>query len=475
MSLEFIVGNLAGGTRWEMLEGRRHLVGPVVIGGEAVLNGSQGAFFYPRLEWEKTIGDWNGKPVIVNHAELQGKEVSAADPEVFNRQKVGILFKSLWNGKARAEAWIDEEKANKVDPRIIASMLANQVIEVSTGLKVNAKLEAGTFEGTPYKGIATEHKPDHLALLPDDVGAYSIADGGGLLQLNKESGSTAHDIGLNLDRVVRNALSHEDLRKRLVNELRQRHQGVDEEIGVFVEAVFNSKIVYELERDGSSTFFAVGYSVDGEVITLEAGAVEVVSNQVFQTVDGTVILNEEEEEKVSDKFDKKKFVGELITNEQSKWSEDDREALMGLSDEILQKFEVANAEPEPEPEPKPEPKPKPDPKLKDPLKPEPVTLENLIANASPEDQELFAEMRNSHGAEKQRLVNVVTANAQSDFTKEELGRMALPQLRKLAALAKTEPEPEGELVGVGNWSGAPRGGPSSVPPEQEPLGLPTWE
>jgi len=170
----------SGSVRWAELEGRKHAIVPVVMAGVGVLNGSKGPLFYPAEEHEKTASDWNGKPIVVYHAELDGREVSAASPEIFERQRVGVIFNARWeSGKLRADAWIDEAKANVVDPRVMRTILTNSVMEVSTGLKVDVRNESGDYGGTPYDGIAVNYRPDHLALLPDQIGAYSIADGGG--------------------------------------------------------------------------------------------------------------------------------------------------------------------------------------------------------------------------------------------------------------------------------------------------------
>jgi hypothetical protein len=476
MTLEFIVSNLAGYLRWEELEGRRHLVGPMVIGGEGVLNGSQGAFFYPASEWESSIDQWNGKPIIVNHAELAGKESSAADPKVFNRQKVGVVFNAKWDGKARTEAWIDEEKANQIDPRIIRGMLANQMIEVSTGLKVNPELTSGEFQGTPYTAEAVNYRPDHVAILLDDVGAYSIMDGGGLLQLNKESGTTAEDIGLNLKRIVNNALSHEDLRKRVTRELRERYPMEGDEGAVFIEAVYDSKIIYEVERNGLSKLYATEYVVTDDQITLGVASVEVAEKTVYETASGVILANLEKEDEVSkeiEAFDKGEIISALIANERTQWTEDDRPALEALEEDVIQKLEPTAVENQDLTREPPDEAKLDEAKLDEAKLDEakPPTLESLIANASPADQDLFLEMRASHAADRSRLTEVIVANEANDYTLQELEAMPVSSLKKLAKLAAREPSSE-ELVA--NFAGMPGGSTVAAPAEQEPLGLPEW-
>src|SRR5690606_1872073 len=53
--------------RFEMLEGRQHLVVPMVMLTEGVHCGSQGCLFYPEEELAKVPAVWNYKPIVVYH------------------------------------------------------------------------------------------------------------------------------------------------------------------------------------------------------------------------------------------------------------------------------------------------------------------------------------------------------------------------------------------------------------------------
>ena len=57
-------------------------------------------------------------------------------------------------------------------------------MEVSTGLFTENVQANGVFGGKAYHAIATNYRPDHLAILPDQIGACSIEDGAGLLRVN---------------------------------------------------------------------------------------------------------------------------------------------------------------------------------------------------------------------------------------------------------------------------------------------------
>jgi hypothetical protein len=47
---------------------------------------------------------------------------------------------------------------------------------------MDVQKQVGTLNGMEYGRIARNLMPDHLAILPDKIGACSIADGAGLLR-----------------------------------------------------------------------------------------------------------------------------------------------------------------------------------------------------------------------------------------------------------------------------------------------------
>jgi hypothetical protein len=160
------------------LEGRPHLVVPMVMIVEGVWNGSAGGVFYPAEVLKNSVALWNGKPIVVYHPDMFGSGF-AGHPEIFNRQKVGVVFNTKFeDNKLKADAWLDKARLNTVDTRIANALAKSQPIEVSTGLGVHTDNE--TTNGGAM--IATEIQPDHLALLPDQRGACSLADGAGLLR-----------------------------------------------------------------------------------------------------------------------------------------------------------------------------------------------------------------------------------------------------------------------------------------------------
>lgn len=185
---ETILFNVGGKKpTYQTLEGKRYLVVSMAMLTEGVHSGSNGPLYYPKEELAKTPVVWNTKPIVVYHPEQNGKGVSATLPEILETRKVGMVMNTKFDNKLRAEAWLDEAKLKKVDKRVLNSIQKGEMVEVSTGLFTDNIQKEGEWNGEKYKAIATNYRPDHLAILPDRVGACSIADGAGLLQLNEEA------------------------------------------------------------------------------------------------------------------------------------------------------------------------------------------------------------------------------------------------------------------------------------------------
>lgn len=169
--------------RNETLEGKQYKAIPMVMLKEGVLNGSNGPTFYPAKEVAKAPAGWNMKPVVVYHPTVNGQGISATEPHVIENQKIGLIMNTQWkDGALKAEAWIDVEKANKVDSRVMQSINNGEMMEVSTGLYSDTDVAFGSYLDRDYGKVASNYVPDHLAVLPDKKGALSIEDGAGLLR-----------------------------------------------------------------------------------------------------------------------------------------------------------------------------------------------------------------------------------------------------------------------------------------------------
>lgn len=175
-TVELIVCNLAPPRR-ETIGGREYLVASATSIVPGVLNGSKGPLFYPPQFVEQSVPTWNEVPLVVFHPNVMGKYVSAA---AVPDKHVGVLRNTSFDGKLRHECWFDVVKLAKVSPDVLRDLKAGKPIEVSTGLYTNNIDLKGTHDGRPYVQVATGYRPDHLAVLPGQIGACSIRDGCGL-------------------------------------------------------------------------------------------------------------------------------------------------------------------------------------------------------------------------------------------------------------------------------------------------------
>lgn len=186
--MEKLVANLANQVQRKRLQGRDYLVAPVSMIVEGVLAGSEGPLLYEGSEIQKAIPAWNARPITIGHPETpSGSKISGCTAEALEKYGVGMVLNTRFNVKAKkqkAEAWFDEERLKTVPGGdiILAALSANTKVEVSTGLFVDkVPVTNGNYNGKPYTHRAVNFCPDHLAILLNEPGACSIADGAGLL------------------------------------------------------------------------------------------------------------------------------------------------------------------------------------------------------------------------------------------------------------------------------------------------------
>lgn len=184
-AVEILVVNLGiGRVRKEHWQGKEYLVAPLTLIVPGVLNGSKGPLYYPSDEIEKGYTSWNGIPIVVNHPTINGIPVSARDPYVLARYEIGRVYRSaIRNGALTAEGWFDPIQILRVDNRINEWLMTQKPFELSTGLNTDNEPapDGSQFNGKPYTHTARNYRPDHVAVLPDQIGACSIRDGCGVL------------------------------------------------------------------------------------------------------------------------------------------------------------------------------------------------------------------------------------------------------------------------------------------------------
>lgn len=412
--------------RRETLHGKPHIVAPVAMLTEGVHNGSGGPLLYKETDCAAAVPAWNMKPVVVYHPTINGQGVSAADPSVLETYQVGIVMNTAWRGKLRCEAWIDEELAEKVDNRVLQALENNQVMEVSTGLFTTNVKDPGEWNGEAYDAIATNHQPDHLALLPDQKGACSVADGAGLLQMNEAAeaadvpeGRVVRVMAMHLDamrRMIGNQMSHNDLRDQLYSLV---NPPAGDGAYVWIVDVYEDHFVYEHDDKGASVLYRQGYTITDDTTALDGDRVEVHRRTSYVPVNDFVGNSSptQPQKNKEDTVDKEATVNALIANAETAWGEDHREQLMATDDAILQVLGDHSA---PAPAEATEATP---------------TVDQYIANAPAQIGDVLRNALATQAAQKQALIAQITANAKNPFSAEFLSTKPVEELQGLAALA----------------------------------------
>lgn len=327
-NMEQVTVNFSGTIQKKEMNGKQYLVAPMSLISPGVLNGSKGPLYYPPDEIMKSVDAWNGVPIVVYHPTMEGSALSARDPEVLNNQGIGFVFHTRYDKKLVAEGWFDIEAMERIDNRVLDSLNSGTEIELSTGLFTeNEKAMEGavTDNGKTYEFIARNYRPDHLAILPDQIGACSISDGCGVL-VNQEKEQEVwtyqtedHTFNVHFD-PVENEVSHSDLHEMLTRELKSRFK--QDEPSAWISEVFDKYIVYWQGDE----LFKLGYSKTKNEVTLSSESPEkVVKETSFVTV-----ANKKE---ISDMA--KEQIDQLIEN-CSCWTEEDREILNNMPEEKIE-------------------------------------------------------------------------------------------------------------------------------------------
>lgn len=159
----------------------KHLIAPGVLAIAGVMNGA----LLPADEIKPA--EWENVPLVLRHPRKDGRFVPNAT-EGADTVKIGFVANASFDARQRlrAEYHFDTEAMRLLPegPKLLAALENGRMLEQSTGYLHDFTANEGTYNGKRYRGIQRNVKPDHVAILPDDIGACSIADGCGVLQVN---------------------------------------------------------------------------------------------------------------------------------------------------------------------------------------------------------------------------------------------------------------------------------------------------
>ena len=172
-------------TRIETMDGIEYLVAPVIAVVAGVLNGE----LLPADVIEESVQFWEDVPIPVNHPTVYGANVSAKQLEQIKNDVVGRFYNARFEDDSlKGEMWIDIAKATEMGGEaleVLEKLQDGDVVEVSTAYFAKVTKMKGNVDGKKYNGVQSNIRPDHLALLPNKVGACSVADGCGANRVNE--------------------------------------------------------------------------------------------------------------------------------------------------------------------------------------------------------------------------------------------------------------------------------------------------
>lgn len=498
--------NLSTLVRHETMEDRPYVVVPMVMIVEGILNN----LLYTADDLAKTPEAWNLKPVIVYHPTYNGEPISACSVEVVNKMKIGVIMNTKWNAtkkRLEAEAWLEEARVKKVDERVWNALENGTMLELSTGLFVDSENEPGEFNGKSYGAVARNYRPDHLAVLPDQIGACSIVDGAGFLRVNSsiqgdEPRRKFFEIVENARKdflsklsaggfktLAENELSQDQTREQLMVALRKRYatEALDPKSGylqIYLCEVYDNYVVFEIGYDAQ--LLRLDYSKTASEVKLSTTTAQKVTRVVeYRTNSGPATNNKQEQLDMN----RKDAVDGLIKNHG--FAESDRDWLMGLKDEQFKPIAAnaaktaelaANAAKEKAAKEKADREAAELAANKGKDKPKEPTMEEYLATVPAALRGTIKAALQTHEDEKAKLVDEILANVGEEepiYEKAELESLEVNSLRKLAKATK-RPEivtHEDEPV-VRDFSGAASGAPAANADDGvdvTPLSRPTWE
>jgi len=464
----------------KLLDGRKHLVVPVVMMVAGVHAGSRGPLLHTASELSKAPASWNGIPVMIGHPQVNGMDVSANTPgvletavgKIFNTQMVGI--------KLKAEAWLDELKLQAVSPVALSYIKAKHPLDVSTGAFTAEKAIAGVYNNKRYNAIAYNLVPDHLALLPGEVGACSWTAGCGIR--NNKSSETSKDENNEMDDEVILTQKQEAYESILASALvdnKQGYQAMLEQVRGRLDSLDNAMSYHMLDElyddyliyrvrskvgDQALTYFQQTYKLnEDDSIEFTGNPVQVrrevkytkisnnsgVRRSVFNSNNSNTMTKNGNEPCCPEK------VIALINNKASKFGPEDEAWLLTLSADQLDKLQpvtepvvapVTQAAPAPAPAPVvPAPVVNTDGFIKrDSLK----TAEDFLSIVPSELQDQFRSGLVLHKEHRTELIQLIlNRSEQGVWTEAELEVQDTSMLEKLSKQFKTPVNYTGQGAG----------------------------
>ena len=277
------------------INGQEHYVirGAVPIVDDIVMNG----VLYPAEEINNSYLTMERKLMPIGHPMVNGKYVSANDPQAVNDYYAGAWAQNVSkaNDKVVMDVYVNKAVADtKPDGKRLIQRLDDMItgnnadpIHVSTGLLLNKEQKSGESKQKKYAWVAHNMQFDHIAILLDEPGAGTPNEGVGMFvnadgqEADVESTSlieaanSMKDGWWNKVKFFLNnssEMSFDDIYQALRMSIKQ-----DDKKWRYVVSVWPDHFVYEEDGDNTKPkLFDQKYLISDKVVTLVGDPLEVV-------------------------------------------------------------------------------------------------------------------------------------------------------------------------------------------------------
>lgn len=274
------------------INGQEHYVirGAVPIVDDIVMNGG----LYPAEEINNSYQTMERKLMPIGHPMVNGKYVSANDPQAVNDYYAGAWAQNVSKAKDKVvmDVYVNKSVADtKPDGKRLIQLLDDMItgnnadpIHVSTGLLLNKEQKTGESKQKKYSWVAHNMQFDHIAILLDEPGAGTPEEGVGMfVNADGQEGEVetaslidaANSLKDGLLNKVKFFLTHNsdasfDEIYQMLREAIRAPSGSD--VYRYVVTVWPDKFIYE---EGNK-LFQQKYLIDDSTVTLVGEPLEVV-------------------------------------------------------------------------------------------------------------------------------------------------------------------------------------------------------
>lgn len=257
---------------------------------DIVMNG----ILYTAEENERSFHTLEGKLAPIGHPyDENGNYISANDSQAIDYFYAGAVNRNVkrvkdedYGHRVESEIHINKTVAMRTEKgrRLLDRISSGEPIHTSTGVMVNAIPSEGVSKGKRYTRIATNCVYDHNAILLDEDGAATPADGVGMMVNFNLFTHVQHDgQQLSVNTAVLDVnQSFNDLRETLQTEIQNRFGG--DEKHVWLNDFGDDYAVFE---DGETSYM-VKYMRDGESVMIDDTLEEVKRKTIWERISSGV-------------------------------------------------------------------------------------------------------------------------------------------------------------------------------------------